>query len=380
MDTRTAAPVQLTVRHPPPSHPTVRDVLDDYGVWLSTPHLAFTSWINRQPLKNSSKRVYAAMFKKCANWMARKGIGLERWDAEHLADFLRSHDITKHQRYRYVRLVERAFIHLAALGYRGNNPGTRAARTKIGVGLNDPTRFLTDDERAAVIRLIGAGPDESRQEEIGESWIEERDRALVAVLIGGGLKVAQVRAVTVNCTDIAEGWIRVHPGGAKSTYRARLLPYAVLAVRRWLEVRERCGITDQHLFPADRAKGTFKPRKATGGMHAASIFRRTQRVLALAGIQGERACAQTLRNTYAAQLIDNGEDDLRLVDWMGLVHELSAMRLRIAYGTAKTAAAEQQQHRPPGTSAPLEQMEEASTGKAQGRGATGSPAHLEDTK
>lgn len=63
-------------------------------------------------------------------------------------------------------------------------------------------------------------------------------------------------------------------------------------------------------------------------MHASSIHRRTQRILELTGVKGERGSAQTLRNTYAALLIDNGAHDNELVDFLALKATLTAYRLR----------------------------------------------------
>lgn len=65
-------------------------------------------------------------------------------------------------------------------------------------------------------------------------------------------------------------------------------------------------------------------------MHPSSIHRRTQRFLEETGITGERASAQTLRNTYASLLIEAGATDDELVDFLGLKASISAQRLRKA--------------------------------------------------
>jgi hypothetical protein len=70
-------------------------------------------------------------------------------------------------------------------------------------------------------------------------------------------------------------------------------------------------------------------------MHASSIHRRTQRCLEAAGVTGDRACAQTLRNTYAGLLIDAGASDEELVDFMGLKASITSTRLRQAYAQSK---------------------------------------------
>ena len=48
-------------------------------------------------------------------------------------------------------------------------------------------------------------------------------------------------------------------------------------------------------------------------------------------ITGDRASAQTLRNTYAALLIEGGATDEHLNDFLGLQASVTAKRLREAY-------------------------------------------------
>ena len=90
----------------------------------------------------------------------------------------------------------------------------------------------------------------------------------------------------------------------------------------------------QKIFEADRSSG-FGRNSKTVTLSASSIHRRTQRLLAIAGITGERASAQTLRSTYAGLLIDGGATDDHLVDYLGLQASVTAQRLRTAYAKSQ---------------------------------------------
>jgi integrase len=336
--------MQLTVLpFQPQPLPSARDVFDSLEVWLSSPDLAFASWVNRQNLKASTKTVYIAMFRKWVGWLKIHGVRLEHVDQGHLRVFLDGENLDKHHRHRYVRLIERAFNHLAAIGYQGANPGSRAAKNGVGEGHNDPTRFLTRGERDALIALVQERIEKHRQEK-NPAWTEVRDTALVAAMLGGGLRVSQAQAVTVNCIAMPEGWMALRGERRDRPHRARLLPFARDAIAFWLEVRRRQGVPGDLLFPAQRRAAGFHPKRATEKMHSTSVFRRAGLLMAAAGIQGERACAQTLRNTYGALLLEEGLADDLITEYMGFFKLCSAQRMREAHKrwsaeTARQAAA-----------------------------------------
>lgn len=324
--------MQLTVSplHPAPIRPS-RDVFDSLEIWLSSPDVAFSSWLNRQNLKTESKNVYIAMFRKWAHWLAQRGLRLDHVDAGHLRSFLDGEGLDKHHRHRYVRLVERAFNHMAAIGYKGMNPGSQAAKRGVGEGKNDPTRFLTVPERNALIALIQERTEKLSQEQDEQNWTEARDTALVAAMLGGGLRVSQAQALTVNCIDLPEGWVALRGERRDRPHRARLQPFARAAIEAWLALRERLALPGELVFQAQRRAAGFQPKRATEKMSASTVFRRAELLMEAAGIQGDRVCAQTLRNTYGALLIEQGLDDDLVTEYMGFFKLVSALRLREAH-------------------------------------------------
>lgn len=320
-------------------------LFDTASAWIHTPASAFDAWIAGQ-FADSTVVVYRAMFNNFLNYLAKHRIPLHMLDEKGtlILAFLNSSEpdspLSAHraqktrQREQYLRLLRRVYAHLGELGVLTTNPGQQAKFKNQERGQDKPTRFLTQEEREAVIGAVASRLDELRKEEAGiERWIEFRDLALIGAILGGGLKVSHVERVTLNCMELQNS--RIELSGRRYTHRARLLPFALAPLQAWMVLQQRMHagtvLPDEHpVFEADRQYG-FGRFSKTLHMHASSIHRRTQRFLQAAGVTGERASAQTLRNTYAAIWIDQGATDEELVDFLGLHAVLTAQRLRATY-------------------------------------------------
>jgi len=84
----------------------------------------------------------------------------------------------------------------------------------------------------------------SFQNESANPWLEARDAAIVELLYGGGLRLAEVTGLDVQASERARGWLDLQAGEAhvlgKGSKR-RIVPVgaqAVAAVQRWLLVRD----------------------------------------------------------------------------------------------------------------------------------------------
>ena len=327
-------------------NPSARpDLFDRLDVWLTSPMHAYSSWISGQGnLEDSTKTVYLAMFGRFCAWLDEKSKRLDTVSPDHILCFLdeinpnlpesRQHTQASRQRWQYIRQLEFVYSHLGTLGYSGPNVCSQVgAKPDIDKGKDKPSRFLSPEESRAVMSLIQTRLDELRREQKGvDSWTEYRDLALIGVMIGAGLKVSHISRVTLNCIDMVEERIDLSLPGY--THRARILAFAVTPIKAWLTIQEQMhgGRLDDtaKVFEADRSMG-FGRTSARVTLSASSIHRRTERLLKLAGITGDRASAQTLRNTYAALLIEGGATDEHLNDFLGLQASVTAKRLREAY-------------------------------------------------
>ncbi|MCB8747056.1 tyrosine recombinase XerC [Rhodoferax sp. U2-2l] len=81
------------------------------------------------------------------------------------------------------------------------------------------------------------------EDERANPWLEARDAALVELLYGGGLRLAEVTGLDVAASASARGWLDLQAGEAHvlgKGNKRRIVPVgtqAVLAVQRWLVVR-----------------------------------------------------------------------------------------------------------------------------------------------
>lgn len=323
----------------------MRGLYDNLNAWLASPMAIFPEWLTTHPLEVSSREVKEWMWNKWCRWLEGKGKRLDQVTVNEVAKFFEEEKIAKGHRHRYLRLIEITYIHLNILGLSMVNPGTKAAWENLGKGENDPTTFLTAEEKREVEKVIRtwlleaavAVPGKEREEKKRkgrkkQEWVRVRDAAICAVMMGGGAGVWALERLTVSCTNCREGYLSLPRKGGPE-YEATLLPFAQQAIDAWLRRRRDLGPgAGDWMFPADvSARRNPDTITNTGGMSGSSLFRAVRGLLREAGITGSRACGQTLRNTYAGTLIDLGFEVDALATNMGFHEENSALRLRSQY-------------------------------------------------
>jgi len=316
------------------------DLFDaDLAAWREHPERAFDGWLARHGFRPGTAVVYRAMWGKLLRWSGEQGLTPLTWSAAQIAAFLDAQNLHKRHRYRYARLIERVFHHLSLLQQNLHNPASQAVRSRLAEGENDPTAFLLPGERDLLVARILApraepiteGTRAARPEHPDISptrWKRARDIALLAVLLGGGLKVADARALKVDAIDgrddgpMAIRMVRTDNGRA---YIVPLFSFAHVPLRQWLNMRAASETLGDLVFPA-MANG--RP------MHAASVYRRVEILLEEAGVlagRSERASPQTLRNTCGAMHFDAGTPPAAVAQLLGMRDLESGWRLRAAY-------------------------------------------------
>lgn len=342
----------------PQSASPCTDVFDSPDVWLSSPDIAYSSWISSHKLLPTTKEVYISMWAKFTRWLSEQGVSLRDCQAHHISVFLDSSELKKGHRQRYVRLIERVYHHLNSLGLVCHNPGQKAGIEKVGAGQNDPTRFLSIGEREKLCEYLRSmfNPVVNEKEKVEEEksrkgkegraalqWAFVRDAAVAAAMIGGGMKVSEVTRLTVNCTFAPQGMVIPADGNIRE-HTARLFPVAQEAFDAWRRCRAELEVSADTMFPSALDRRRHDQRVATAAMHPATVYRRIHALLEEAGITGDRACCQTLRNTYAAMLIEEGASDLELAECLGLFVDFSAQRMREYYRQWKESDAAEFAH------------------------------------
>ena len=224
--------------------------------------------------------------------------GLERAEQlgrEHVTGFalaLERDGLGARSRARALVAVRRFLRHLGAEGLLRGDPwqGTRLPRFERPL-----PRVLRSDETAALIESVDA-----------ETPLSLRDRAMLEVLYGAGLRVSELVRLPLSGVDRRAGLLRVAGKGR----RERVVPLgapALEALDAWL-----AGGRPRLARDARRA-GDFVFLSQRGApMTRQNFFARLRRLALAAGIPSAGVSPHVLRHAFATDLLEGGAD-LRVV-------------------------------------------------------------------
>jgi site-specific recombinase XerD len=136
-----------------------------------------------------------------------------------------------------------------------------------------------------------------------------RNRALIALLYGSGLRVGEALALKPKDLDLDGLAVTVQSGKGARRRVAALLPDAVDAIERWLDRRTVFGIgSDQPLF-CTLARGAAGPHPTVPGRRLSrEYFARFLRKAARHATPGRRVHPHALRHSHADLLRRRGFD------------------------------------------------------------------------
>ena len=227
-----------------------------------------------------------------AGWLARPLSTLTAEEVERYLGELRSAGLAGSTIARRAAALRSFFRHQTLLGARTDNP---AAEVDLPRRARRLPRTLSAAEAE---RLVEAAR--------GTAPRDLRDRALVELLYGAGLRVSEAVSLERAAVDLDGRLVRCVGKGSKE----RVVPIgrrAVEALRRYLS-RGRPYLDRRHrpeLFL--NARG--------GGLTRAGAFLILRRLAARAGLEPERIHPHLLRHSFATHLLEGGAD-LRSVQEM----------------------------------------------------------------
>lgn len=203
--------------------------------------------------------------------------------------------LSKRSQARLLSSLKSFFDWLILEGERKDNPCDAVDMPKLGRYL---PAVLSVDEVTAIMDSVDLG-----------SWTGKRDRAVLEVLYGCGLRVSEAVNLRISSIYLSEGFVRVIGKGDKE----RLVPIggaAVDAINEYAAVRPEpySSEFDDILFLNRFGKSLSR----------VSMFNMVKRQAMLAGVAKEIS-PHTFRHSFATHLIENGAD-LRVVQEM-LGHE-----------------------------------------------------------
>ena len=211
-------------------------------------------------------------------------------------DYLASRDrLSKRSQARLLSSLRSFFDWLVMEGDRKDNPCDAVDSPKLGRYLPD---VLSVEEVTSILDSVDLS-----------SWTGKRDRAILEVLYGCGLRVSEAVSLKISQVYLDEGFVRVVGKGNKE----RIVPMggmAAKAVRDYLEFRiaPESSQFDDILFLNRYGRSLSR----------VAMFNLVKKQAMCAGVD-KGISPHTFRHSFATHLIENGAD-LRVVQEM-LGHE-----------------------------------------------------------
>lgn len=239
---------------------------------------------------------YCTDVKAFIEYLDECGVSEENASPEQIIDYLqgRSKDLSKRSQARVLSSLKSFYDFLVLEGYREENPCDIIDAPKLNRYLPE---VLSVEEVIAIIESVPLN-----------NWMGLRDRAILEVLYGCGLRVSELCGLKLMNIFFKEGFIKVLGKGSKE----RLVPLGDVAAEsivNYLEARPSVKNPSEDLVFINRFGN---------GLSRISVFNMIKKQAIIAGVNKEIS-PHSFRHSFATHLIENGAD-LRIVQEM-LGHE-----------------------------------------------------------
>ena len=264
-------------------------ILDEYHLYLKL----------EKSLSENTTKAYERDLAKLIDYLNDAKIDLEAAQTEHLRDFLieiSNLDIHPRSQARILSGIKSFYYFLIYRSKREDDPTELLESPKIGLHLPE---VLSLDEVDKIIGVIDLSKAEG-----------QRNKAIVEVLYGSGLRVSELINIKLSNVYLDEGYMLVEGKGSKQ----RLVPLSSQSIKQigfWKIDRNLLQIqkdNEDFLFLNRRGK------KLTRAM----IFEIVKSLAERAGIQ-KNVSPHTFRHSFATHLLENGAN-LRAIQQL-LGHE-----------------------------------------------------------
>lgn len=257
------------------------DILSGYNYYLKV----------ERGLSPNTVKAYTADIEGFYEFLRHRGVTLRDASSSDISDYIISVSdyLSKRSQARLLSSLNSFFDYLVSEGERKDNPSSAVDSPKLGKYL--PVVLSVEEVRA----ILKAAPN-------------ERDRAILEVLYGCGLRVSEVCSLKISEVYLKDMFVKVMGKGSKE----RLVPMApstALAIMDYLSVRPESDAGCEDVLFLNRF-GRALSRVA--------VFKMVKSVALVAGVD-KNLSPHTFRHSFATHLIENGAD-LRVVQEM-LGHE-----------------------------------------------------------
>lgn len=257
------------------------DILSGYNYYLKV----------ERGLSPNTVKAYTADIEGFYEFLRHRVVTLRDASSSDISDYIISVSdyLSKRSQARLLSSFNSFFDYLVSEGERKDNPSSAVDSPKLGKYL--PVVLSVEEVRA----ILKAAPN-------------ERDRAILEVLYGCGLRVSEVCSLKISEVYLKDMFVKVMGKGSKE----RLVPMAsstASAIMNYLSVRPESDAGCEDVLFLNRF-GRALSRVA--------VFKMVKSVALVAGVD-KNLSPHTFRHSFATHLIENGAD-LRVVQEM-LGHE-----------------------------------------------------------
>ena len=242
-----------------------------------------------------------------ANFLHRSRSSLEEADRTTLRRFLAQQHTLGYARAsiaRRVGAIHTFYRWALADGRMPRDPSSSLGRPKVVNRL--PTVLRPSEAEALVEAPPIDGTDGGSGDRAAGRAVALRDRAVLELLYGSGLRVSEVAGLTVESVDLARGRVLVMGKGSKEREVPMSDP-AVEAVRQWLSEGRALLATGSPSLFFNRKGRPIGPRDIRALVEGYS-----GRLL-----PGRRVTPHTLRHSYATHLLEGGADIRAVQELLG---------------------------------------------------------------
>jgi integrase/recombinase XerD len=291
------------------------------------------SWLaTERGRARSTLAAYRRDARRWCRWLDRRGVALadvSEADVEAYIGELRGGELAPATVARAVVAVRSLHRFLADEGRAPADPGADVATPRVPSGL---PKALSEAEVEALLAAV-----------VGDEPVARRDRAMLEVLYGTGVRISELVGLRLGDVDEESGLLRAFGKGSKE----RVVPlgrHAAAALRAWLGPAGRPALVPERWARRGDAEAVFLNRRG-GRLTRQGAWLVVKHWGSEAGI-GDKLTPHVLRHSCATHMLDHGADLRAVQEMLGhasvsttqVYTKVSTERLFAAYRSAHPRA------------------------------------------
>jgi integrase/recombinase XerD len=265
-------------------------------------------------------------------WLSERGTGIEAADESVVLAYmahLQGQGLKPASVARALVSVRSLYRYLLEEGDAESDPTGEVAAPRVPQGL---PKALAEDEVESLLQAV-----------IGDTPRARRDRAILEVLYGTGMRISELVGVSLGDLSLEDGLVRVMGKGSKE----RLVPvgsFGRRALERWLSPAGRGALQPERWARRGDAEAVFLNARG-GRLSRQGAWGIVGHYGRKAGLEG-RLTPHVLRHSCATHMLDHGADIRIVQELLGhasisttqIYTKVSSERLRAVYEAAHPRA------------------------------------------